>query len=175
MPVRVFPLILFPTHIQGEVSRNERPASWQQQAKLWRRVTILGPATRAAAPISQMDTTARLSCMAAGSDVITDGDDAEKISTISRDYFAPEAAGSAHRKAVRVLQSKRADQTLDLYLVEVDLLRRKAESKMQMGGPRPKHLYTCRACGLRPHRAEKNRRRCSARRATWAFRQSRNK
>ena len=47
--------------------------------------------------------------MAAGSSVIMEGGGAEKISTIPRDYFAPEKAGSVYRGVVRLSQFKRAD------------------------------------------------------------------
>ena len=68
---------------------------YEQQAKLRSRVTHLGPAKRRPALILQMDTVSRQVCADSGSDVIMDGDGAEKILAILRGYFAPEAAESA--------------------------------------------------------------------------------
>ena len=66
-----------------------------------------------------------------------DGAGAEEILTILRDHLAPEAADSAYRGVVRFLQFKRAGLTIDVHTVGFDLLRRNAESKMQMGGAAP--------------------------------------
>ena len=58
---------------------------------------------------------------------------AETISSISRDYLAPETADSMYQQKALFLQFKRAAQTMDAYSVKSDLLRRTAESKVQMG------------------------------------------
>ena len=68
-------------------------SNYEQQAKLWRRVTRLGPATRASALILQIGTLARQDCMAAGSGAIADGDVAGKVLTILLDYLSPGAGG----------------------------------------------------------------------------------
>ena len=118
---------------------------YEQQVRLWRRVANLDPSKRAAASILRIDTVARQVCLAAGSDFVVNNDGAERIVTILKDYIAPDAADSVDQEVARFLQSKRPGRTMDVHLAEFDLLRRKAESKMQMSGPRPKHLYTCRA------------------------------
>ena len=112
-------------------------SNYEQRAKLWRQVTNLGPAKRASALIVQIDTRLRQDCMAAGSGVIADGDGAEKISTVLRDYLAPEAADSANQEVVRCLQWRRTGQTMDSFTVDLDFCRCRAESRMQMGSIRP--------------------------------------
>ena len=76
--------------------------------------------------------------MATGSDVITGGDGARRISTILCGYFALKAAGSAYQEIARFLQFKRTGFAIDARLVEFDVLRRKAKSKMQMRAALPK-------------------------------------
>ena len=53
------------------------------------------------------------------------------------DYFAPGATDSVYQGVARPLRPGRAIQTTGEYLVRLDLLRRKAESKMAMGGAGP--------------------------------------
>ena len=69
--------------------------------------------------------------------MITDGGRTDEISNISRAYFSPEAADSVFQGVARYLRPKWADQTMDFFLVEIDLLRRRAESNTQMGGTFP--------------------------------------
>ena len=83
-----------------------------------------------------MDPVARKS-MAAGSGHIVDTEGATKILRVPNDYFAPGAVDTINRVIARLLQFKRTAQTLDEYLVRHDLLRRKAESRMHMGGSPP--------------------------------------
>ena len=63
-----------------------------------------------------------------GGDVQTVSNGVTKISESMRDYLAPEAADSVYQEVVRFFL---AIQTMD------DLFRRKAKSKMQMGGVSP--------------------------------------
>ena len=76
-----------------------------------------------------MDVVARQVCAAAGSDVGIDGDGAEKFAgilrgdIISREYFSPEAGGSAYREVVSFPQFERADQTTNVFPAEFDIPR----------------------------------------------------
>ena len=51
--------------------------------------------------------------------------------------FAPDKVHSINQGVGRFLQFRRAGQTIDGYIVEFDLLRRKAEPGMQIGGGFP--------------------------------------
>ena len=73
----------------------------------------------------QMDAVARQVCMAAGGDVIADAP------------CMTDAMDSVYPEVVRFSQFKRTDRTMNEYLALFDLLHRKAESKMEMGGPFP--------------------------------------
>ena len=71
---------------------------------------------------------------AAGGNFVESSVGAERILDILEDSFAPDAVDSVNRAVARFLQFKRAGQTTDVYFVEFDFLRRKAESEMKMGG-----------------------------------------
>ena len=73
----------------------------EQRARLWSQETNAGPAKRASALISQMDVVARQVCMAAGSDVIMDGDCAGKMLGISRENSAPGSGDSVYTEVIR--------------------------------------------------------------------------
>ena len=62
------------------------------------------------------------------------GDGAEEISNISLGHFALEAADSVFQEVGRFSQFRRTDPMTDVFLVEIDLPRGKADSRMQMGG-----------------------------------------
>ena len=63
-----------------------------------------------------------------------DQEGAMEIMELSRHYGT---VGSVYREVARFLQLKRTAQTIDGNSARSDLLRRKAESKMQIGGPFP--------------------------------------
>ena len=89
-----------------------------------------GPAQRAPALILHMDVVAHPVRVAAGSDAVMDGDSAGKILTVSRGRFAQEAVDSVNHEVARFSQFETPDETTEVFLVEFDLLPRKAESKM---------------------------------------------
>ena len=58
------------------------------------------------------------------------GDGTEKILTISRERLEPEAVDAGDEEVARFLQLGGGEPNDGVFLVEFDLLRRKAESKM---------------------------------------------
>ena len=109
--------------------------------------------------------------MATGSDAITDGDGARRISTILCGYFALKAAVSAYQEVNRFLQFKRTGFAIDARLVEFDALRRKAKSKMQMRAALPEAFVS--ALGMQHaalSRSGKNPWFRPVRNVSWAFR-----
>ena len=104
---------------------------------MWRQFTNLGPSKMAAALISQMETVARQVCVAAGNDVITNNNGVGRALAIVRDCLVPGVVNSVYQEVARFLRFKRADRSADAFLVGFDLLRRKAEFKVQMGGGFP--------------------------------------
>ena len=79
-----------------------------------------------------MDTVTREVCAAAGSDVVMGREGVKKISELPR--------ASADQEAACFSQFRRTAQTIHGYFARLDLLRRKAESQMQMGRDFPKVL-----------------------------------
>ena len=74
-----------------------------------------------------------------------------------RDFVVPDALDMAPQDVARPLYFKRAAPTTGDYLVKFDLLRRKAESRMQMGGAFPgDHVSVLRLQNAPLFRAEKS-------------------
>ena len=72
-----------------------------------------------------------------GVTLLWSSDSADQILNISRENFAPGAVDSAYQEVVWYFAIRRTNRTMDVSRAEFDLLRRKAESKMQMGGANP--------------------------------------
>ena len=75
--------------------------------------------------------------MRAGKGVIGKSDGAEQLMEISRGRFAPDANDSIFRDVVEFMYFKCLEQKMDAYLMEFDMLRGKAESRMQTGAGFP--------------------------------------
>ena len=60
-------------------------------------------------------------------------DGVARILESPRNYSAPDVADSIHRRVIRFIKFRRAEQSIDESIVEFDMLRRRAESKMEMG------------------------------------------
>ena len=84
-----------------------------------------------------MDTIARQVCLNAGGDNFTQGADAENILKVLRSYLQPDALGRMRQRATKSSQNKRADQPTERYLLEYDVLRRKAEARAIAGRESP--------------------------------------
>ena len=65
------------------------------------------------------------------------GGGADGILNIPREYFAPDASVHVSHQVAKFLQCKRTDQTMERCSLELDILRRKAEARVQMGAAFP--------------------------------------
>ena len=97
------------------------------------RMTTMGPSGRVPALVLRMTSVAHQVCFPAGGEHVENNDGAPCMPAILRDYFAPEAVDPINQEVVRLTQYRRADQPIDEYLPEFVLLRRRAESDMEMG------------------------------------------
>ena len=89
---------MLPTAAAPSLNDKGSPAlNYEQQVRFWRREANLGPAKRASAFFLQMDVVARQVCKAAGSDAFMNGDDAERILNILREYPVPAAVDSVNQ------------------------------------------------------------------------------
>ena len=84
-----------------------------------------------------MNSASRKVCLAAGGDYLDNQDGVGRILGILRNYFAPDAADAIHRQVVRFTHFRRAEQPIDEYIAEFDLLRRKSAPKMEAGAGFP--------------------------------------
>ena len=80
-----------------------------------------------------MDTIANQVCSHAGGDALISGDSADSILNISREYCAPDASDHVNQQIAKLLQFKNTEPTMDMFLVEFDIPRRTAESRVPVG------------------------------------------
>ena len=78
-----------------------------------------------------------------------DQDRVARILEIIRSFFFSEHEDATYQQVVRFSQLRRTDQSRDEFTVEFDVLRGKAESKIEMGTGIPGHF----ASTLRMHNA----------------------
>ena len=102
----------FATNDEKVISRNQ--------------ISTIGPSRRAAHLL--------LHC---GKDLIANQDGAQQILRILRERFAPDAIDAIIQEVAKFMNFKRADQTMDVYLLEFDVLREKAQAQMATGGGFP--------------------------------------
>ena len=103
-----------------------------EKVHVWMRATRAELAARASLLISNMRLAPRQVCLAEGSAILDHDDGVAKTLDILRKYFAPDAVDAIHHKVVRFMRFPRADPYVVEYIAEYDLLRRKAESKMEI-------------------------------------------
>ena len=63
--------------------------------------------------------------MTVGEDYIANDGGAHQILRILRERFAPGAIGAIYEEVAKFTDFKRTDQTMDVYLIEFDMLREK--------------------------------------------------
>ena len=115
---------------------DEKGASSQgceHQGRLCVRIAKMAPSSCAAALVLRMNSVAREVCLSAGGNRPIRYDGAMCMLEILRNYFAPEVAGLTYQDLVRFTYFRRTGQSIGEYIAEYDSLRRKAESKVDMG------------------------------------------
>ena len=78
-------------------------ADYEQFVRLWNQTTAAEPAKRASTLILHMDTFARPVCLGAGGDTFMQGENAEAILKISRDYLRPDAWDRAYLQVTKFI------------------------------------------------------------------------
>ena len=81
-------------------------------------------------------------CVAEGGDVSDHQDGVARIMEIPRSSSVPAAADAIRQQVMKFLYHRRPDQSIREYIVEFDLLRRAAESKMRMGAGLPEQFVS---------------------------------
>ena len=72
--------------------------------------------------------------MGEGGDTSLQKGDADTVLGILRNYLQSDAVVHVHRQVVKFLRKERADQPMERYLLEFDILRRQAEKRMMTAG-----------------------------------------
>ena len=106
------------------------------------RATKTEPASRASLSVLQLRSAPQQVRSAERGDVLGRRDGVVRILEILRSHFAPEAADAIHQQVMRFMHYRRAGQWIDEYVLEFDPLRRKAESKIEMGAGFPEHFIS---------------------------------
>ena len=102
-----------------------------------KKISTMAPEERAAHLLLHLSDAAREVCVTAGKDVVGNLDGAEHIWQILTERFAPDAIDSILHAMAKFMHFKRTGQDMGTYLIEFDMLRRKAEARMIMGGGFP--------------------------------------
>ena len=97
----------------------------------------MDPEKKAAHLLLHMSGVARKVCLPVGRDVIDDLDGAGRILRILRERFAPDAIDPIFRDMAKFIFSKRAERNMDTYIMEFEMLRGKAESRVLIGSGFP--------------------------------------
>ena len=85
-----------------------------------------------------------------------------RILELAEDYFAPETGASIYQEVARFLQYRRMAESIGRFIVNFDLLRRKADPEMAMAQDFPENLFPFCACRTRRFPAKGSRRRWPA-------------
>ena len=117
-------------------------ANYAEKATLWKKVATVGAGKKVAHLLLHMSDVARKVCMRVGKDVIGNSDGAEQILKISRECYAPDDIDIIFQDVAKFMYFRRLAQTMDTYLVEFDMLRLKAESRMLMGAGFPEEFVS---------------------------------
>ena len=114
--------------------------NYEQDARLWRQLTNLGPGKRASALILRRDSVARQVCLGAESDAVTNIDGLGLILAILRKYFEPDPVDLIYQEVLRFMQFKRKVPTMEAYATEFELLCRKSGIQETNGRRLPRRI-----------------------------------
>ena len=106
---------------------------FEQRVALWNRTTDIPPDRRASQLVLHMEPFARQICLQNGGDSFMDGVAVIEVMQVLKQYFLPDASDHVYQEVWKFLHHKRTDQTMERFLLEFDLLRTKAERKIQTG------------------------------------------
>ena len=113
---------------------------YERQVRLWMRSTKTDPAGSSSSLALHMNSAPRQVCLPAGGGHLDDQEGVTRFLEILPNFRASGAAGAIYRQVARLTQYRRAEQFINEFIVESDLLRRKAESKMDMGSGYPEQF-----------------------------------
>ena len=111
--------------------------NYEEKVLLRQDISPSDPGKKAAHLLLHMADVARKVCLTVGKDVIGNQDGVAQILNILRVRFAPDMVDCIFQDITKFMYFKRTTQEMDVYLLEFDILRQKAESRMSMGAGFP--------------------------------------
>ena len=117
--------------------RGAHSLDYEHQVHLCMRTARTEASARASVLILHAHPAPRQVCLADGSDILGRNDGVAGILKMPRNYFGPEAGDAIRQQAMRYTRFRRPYQSVDEYIAEYDLPRKKAESIMEMGAGFP--------------------------------------
>ena len=116
-------------------------SGYEEHVSLWPQVTNL----ELHALILQVSDVPPQVRMASGKGRIMNDECAQRILAILRVQSAPRADDAIYEEVVRLSRYKRLGPTMDAYLLEPDVLRRKSDARMVIGGgvPEASWMHYC--------------------------------
>ena len=94
---------------------------------------------------------ARNVCVTVGKDHIGNNDGAQQILRILLERFEPDTIDVIYQEGAKFMNFRRADHAMDVYLIEFDVSREKAEARMVMGIGSPANSSPSSTCATRPY------------------------
>ena len=79
-------------------------------------------------------------CITVSKDCIGQNDGAQQISRSPRGRVAPDATDAIYQEVAKLMNFRRTDQVMDVYLMEFDVLREKADAKNGGGQRFPRQI-----------------------------------
>ena len=104
---------------------------FERHVFLWVRSAETKLASRASLLVLRMRPAPRQVCLAAGGDYLDDQDGAARLLGVLRKFFPPDAAGAIRQRVMRFTHFRRAEHSIDEFVVEFDSSGRTAESNMR--------------------------------------------
>ena len=129
-------------HVPAFDGRDSSFLDYEQRATLWNRATDIPPEKKSTLLISHMGPTARQVRPVSGGDTLMQGDDVMAVAHVLRNYFQPDAVGHIFKQVGKFMVSKRTDQPIEKFPMEINILRRRAEKHVFPNGGGFPAIYT---------------------------------
>ena len=116
--------------------------NFEEKVLLWKRAPAMEPGKKAAHLLLHLSDVARKVCLSARRDVIGNLDGAAQILRTPRARFAPDAIDSILQEMAKFMSFRRTGQNMGTHIMEFEMLRKKAASRMLLGSGFPSALVS---------------------------------
>ena len=137
----LFLLFFMTDHLQVAVpsfdGKRESFLNYEEKVLIWRNISPLPPEQKASHLLLHMSDAARKVCLSEGKDVVGNLDGVEAILKILRHRSAPDKIDCIFQDIYKFPNFKRTTQDMDIFLLEFEMLRQRAEARFDMGAGFP--------------------------------------